>query len=250
MKQIRINQARISEGASSFKKEYLNKFNCVEAYDIYQPIVFFGMYDKSDYAALDRFIHKKVIVWCGTDSTMLDNNKAKYLKGIRATHIVKSKFMSDDLKKFDIPHKIIPVSWQDHNIYPVSLGDNIYHYGKEDYYGTEYLDTIEKTTGLYIIRTTKDTYSKEELRKIYQKCFIGLRLTKHDGLPNTVLELGMMGRRCIYNGGIPTSIKWNNLEDITYSIMEEYQNRLFANTIQISKEIKDYINIGEEWLWV
>jgi len=243
---MRIQQARISEGVSTFKAEYLRKFDLVEVFDIHLPVVFFGMYDLSDYEALKVFINKIVIVWCGTDSLMIDTDKANLLKKVNATHIVKSKFMRDDLKKWDIPHEILPVSWQDFNINPVPLGDNIFHYGKGDFYGENYLDAIEKATGLYIIRTTKNTYSKEALLKVYESCFINLRLTTHDGLPNTVLEMGMMGRRSIYNGGIPTSIKWSSLEGIIHRIREEYEN--VGNVSEVSKSIKEYINIGDNWL--
>jgi len=162
---MRIHQARVSKSVSAFKAEYLKKFSCMEAYDIYQPVVFFGLYDESDYAVLTRFCNKIIIVWCGTDTMMIDQHRLNILRGVKVTHIVKSKFMSDDLKRFNIPHKIIPISWQDHNINPIPLGDNIFHYGRGDFYGEKYLDAIEKATGLCIIRTIKDTYSKEELKK-------------------------------------------------------------------------------------
>ena len=245
---MRIVQGRVSNSLSKFKAEYLKKFDLLDCLDVGYPIVFFGMYDASDYDALARYRNKIIVVWCGTDSMMISPAKANILRKSKATHIVKSRFMSADLRKLGIAHKILPVSWQSYNIEPVALGDHIFHYGTGDSYGERYLDGIEKGTGLRIIRTVKDTYSKEELMKIYRSCFINLRLTKHDGLPNTVLEMGMMGRRSIYNGGIPPSIGWSSLEGIIQSINKEYENRENINVKEVSDTIKKFINIGNNWL--
>ena len=247
---MKIQQARISKSVNAFKSEYLKKFNLVDCFNIYRPVVFFGMYDDSDYLALRRFNNKIVVVWCGTDSLMITPERAKIIKQVTATHIVKSKFMSDDLNKFGILHKILPVSWQQYDIEPLPLGDNIFHYGRSDFYGSRHLDEIERATGLKIIRTEKNTYSKEQLMKVYESCFIGLRLTRHDGLPNTVLEMGMMGRRSIYNGGIPSSIEWNNIKEIIHSILKEYADRKSADVKGVSDQVKKFINIGDKWLKV
>jgi len=60
--------------------------------------------------------------------------------------------------------------------------------------------------------------------------------------------MGMMGRRSIYNGGVPTAIMWHNIEDIIYNITEEYKNRGNAKIKDTSKTIKKYINTGDNWL--
>jgi len=247
---MRITQAHISDSISIFKDAYLSKFDLINSFYIYEPVVFIGMYSDDDYAVFQRYIADKVVLWCGTDALMITPQRAAILKNNKATHIVKSQFMSDDLKKFGIPHKIIPVSWQDHNINPVPLGDSIFHYGDGDFYGTHLLHEIAKKTGLHIYRANKDSYNKEDLHEVYRDCFIGLRLTKHDGLPNTVLELGMMGRRSIYNGGIPTSIRWDDMSGLIGNIMTEYSYRKIADYKLVSKQIKQFINIGESWLEV
>lgn len=245
---MKVNQARISNSVSLFKNAYLSKFHLADAYDVNSPVVFIGMYRDTDYRAFRMFKDKIIVIWCGADSLMITPERAAILKSVKATHIVKSQFCSDDLKKFGIPHKIIPISWQEQNIEPRPLGDCIYHYGNNDAYGNHLIDEIAEKTGLRIYRTDYKTFKKKELLKIYEKCFIGLRLTKHDGLPNTVLELGMMGRKCIYNGGIPTSIKWDSTISIINSILKEYANRKTADYKSVSDQIKKFINIDNEWL--
>jgi hypothetical protein len=247
---MRIKQALISNSVSTFKNAYLNKFDLVDAYSHSEPVLLIGLYSDDDYLAFHQFNKKIVVLWCGTDAMMITPERAKLVKSPGVTHIVKSQFMSDDLAKFDIPHKIIPVSWQEHDIEPMPLGTAIFHYGDSRFYGSHKLDEIERATGLHIYKTGKDTFSKEDLLKVYRECFIGLRLTRHDGLPNTVLELGMMGRRSIYNGGIPTAIKWDSIGSIINSILTEYHNRKTADYKGVSDQIKKHINISDKWLRV
>jgi hypothetical protein len=211
----------------------------------------FGMYNYEDFQYYLNHKNTLVVVWCGTDGLMLSENKAKILKSKSAIHIAKSKFISTDLARYNISHRILPVTWQIPEINLLPRGENIFHYGNNNqskFYGENYLPLIEKITGLNIIRTTINTYSKEDLKDIYAKCFIGLRLTNHDGVPNTVIELGMMGRRCIYNGELPNAIPWNNIDDICANIMKEYNNKNVRDEEKIAKSVKKFIDIDDDWL--
>jgi len=245
---VRVSNGRVSNSIKLFKKEYLSKFKLLDCYDIFRPVVFFGMYDDADYKAFSQYNSKIIVVWCGSDTMFINPERAKILKTKDATHIVKSEFMSADLNKYKIPHKILPISWQRFNLTAVPRGHRIFHYGIGKAYGIQYIPEIEKRTGFEVVVTNATMYSKERLYEIYKSCFIGLRLTLHDGLPNTVIELGMMGRRCLYNGGIPNAIKWNGINDIVHSILSEYKNREISDEDDVEKAVKNYINIGEEWL--
>lgn len=247
---MRIRQGRVSNSISTFKREYLNKFELFDCYDIYQPVVLFGMYDDSDYAAFQRYENKIVVVWCGSDSLMISKARENILRSKTAVHIVKSNFMSYDLQQHNIPHSILPVSWQSFNLSSVPRGNFIFHYGLGKAYGIQYIPEIERRTGLPVVMTSSRTFTKDKLYEMYKRCFIGLRLTNHDGLPNTVLELGMMGRRCIYNGGLPNAIKWKGIDDIIDSILQEYSKRTYPDMFDIERSVKDYINIGDSWLHV
>lgn len=65
--------------------------------------------------------------------------------------------------------------------------------------------------------------SPDKVKKLYEKCFIGLRLTKHDGNSNTVQELGLHGIKCCYNGdpNNPSVIEWNSADDVIKSIKKK-----------------------------
>ena len=248
---MRIKQARISKGIIAFKEAYLKKFNLVEGSNRHEPIVLFGMYNPADFQYYLSHTDAMVVVWCGTDSLMLTMDRSKMLKSKYAIHIAKSNFISTDLDKYGIVHTVLPISWQLPDLQACPRGENIFHYGnsrRNNFYGESYLSAIQQRTGFKIIGAQINTYTKEQLIEIYRSCFIGLRLTKHDGVPNTVVELGMMGRRCIYNGDLPNAIPWKGVDDICESIIKEYNHRDADDTVLIEQAVKKYIDIGDGWL--
>lgn len=249
---MRIQQARVSNSVSAFRDLYLRKYRLSLGKNINKPIVMFGMYSSADYMHYTAHKDHLVVVWCGSDSKMINRERAAIIKSRPAVHIVKSHYMSEDLDIYGIPHRVLPITWQIPTIDPVPRGDNVYHYGngKTNFYGDQYLSEIFRRTEYSIIKATHTTYTREELMKVYASCFVGLRLTRHDGLPNTVLELGMMGRRCIYNGDLPNAIPWQTMDDICKGVIMEYVHKDRDDTKEVSEAVKDYINIGEEWLHV
>ncbi len=50
-----------------------------------------------------------------------------------------------------------------------------------------------------------------------------------------------MGRKSIYNGSLPHSIKWTDVDSICQSILIEYENRNNDNK-QVSKDFIKFIN--------
>ena len=83
----------------------------------------------------------------------------------------------------------------------------------------------------------------------YQKCFIGLRLTKHDGNANTVQELGMCGIKSFYNGDslLESAIPWKNANDIIEKIENESKT-IGSTDILLSKKVKEYLKPNNNWL--
>jgi len=107
---------------------------------------------------------------------------------------------------------------------------------------------VERRTGIEVVYAEYNTYTRAQLMDVYGGCFVGLRLTPRDGVSVTAVELGMMGRRVIFNGDTPSAIKWKGIDDICESVKKEYENRHIDDTEQVSKQVKDYLDIGEKWL--
>ena len=252
---VRIKHAYMSSTVQFFKDRMLNKFGLENVRGPGQPCVIFGLYKDRDYDFLAKHRAPVIVVFRGSDALKVATFKtASILNRIPIRIYAPGKFVYNTLKKAGVNSTILPITSCPTDIMPVPRGDAIYHYRTTVYsatYGDQYIEGIRKKTGLKIIQANKNTYSREELINVYKQCFMGLRLTMHDGLPNTVLELGMMGRRSLYNGGgIPCSIKWpvKNIDAMCDLILQEYKRRKINDEKEISDAVKNYINIGTKWL--
>jgi hypothetical protein len=177
---------------------------------------------------------------------------AKNKKKIK--HVSISSFISKDLKKAGIDFKFIPIVGANmSDIKAEPLGDEIYTYipkNRYKFYGGRIVEKIQKKCKHKInIIDGCYAYTRKNLMDVYRRCFYCLRLTEHDGLPNSVVEMGLMGRKSIYNGETPHSIKWNK-NSINKIIEEiEKESTKIGTTQQfISSDMKKYIDINDEWL--
>lgn len=224
--------------------DFKTKYGLSDYTDRSAPLVMFGMYDDEDLHTYRTHKGELSLVWQGMDSKDL-NGRAGSLKKREATHYSISHWITESLDKHDIQSTYAPISATSGKSKPTRKGNSIYFYTSNlsqessDYYGTPMIKEIEERTGLDIIVATYETYTKEQLfNEIYPKCFINLRLTTYDGLPNTNLEMGLLGRKSIFNGNIPGSIKWRSVTDICNSIMYEFYRRSL-----ISYDIADITEI-------
>ena len=168
---------------------------------------------------------------------------------------------------------MLPFCITDINKYnPVIKGNSIYYYTsllQPDKYGGSIFNIIyEKLKHKYnfIIGTGKEQeqYKKKYYRSYnflnhakyysnmidtYKKCFIGLRLTLHDGNANTVQELGMCGIKCFYNGDplLKNTITWKKAEDIIKNIEKE-SITIGKIDDETSINVKDYLKPNNQWL--
>jgi len=245
---------RIKQG-----KRYVNKFDFLGKYNLRQyddpneSAIFFGCYRTSHvFKSIIRHKSLGIIVWLGSDIQMLEPYKLKAIKNKKnIKHVAISEFIAKDLRRLGINNfKKLPLNPSKIIANPQSLGNRIYCYApKTSYhqYGGKILDILKKTFPYIIVASSPSQYTKEQLIEVYKKCFIGLRLTSHDGLPNTVIELGLMGRRCIYNGILPNSIAWNGIPDIIKTIKTE-QLKIGQTNNQLVDAMVNFLNIDDSWL--
>jgi hypothetical protein len=251
----KYQQVYVSESVAFFSNDLKKKFNLNDYSDENKPSIFFGIYRLNDVNTLATHKSNRMVIWCGSDALKVDRfaTKIKSLKNVK--HIAISSFVKNSLLKHGIESVLIPVTPKKGEKCTLPRGENIYFYmgGGEDrhrkFYGGDIVDMLKVLLPYKIIEVTNKSYNEEDLKKIYESCFIGLRLTKHDGCSNTVCELGLMGRKCLHNGDIPNSIKYSNINDIINNIHLEYKNR-HLDYSHITDEVYNYLNIGEDWLYV
>lgn len=218
-----------------------------------EPLVIFGMYRPEDLNVYLNHPGKVILVWQGCDGKDLNPSFADMLKHRNAKHYAISHWISDSLKKYDIAHEVLPIHAALPNLSYTPLGDCVYFYTSSqspsslNYYGYDILQDVQKKIKHEIIISHFGKYSQPELTDVYKRCFINLRLTTYDGCPNTNLQMGMMGRKSIYNGDIPHSIHWKTVGDICESIEQEYERRREDHSC-VSEDIENFMNIGTNWL--
>jgi len=271
---MEIKQLRVSDTLSFFKDRMMNKYNFTEYTDNKLPTIFFGIYTETDLLVLKRHKGYKVVLWSGTDIDYKNNKNVrifmKYIKRMKKIHhISNSKFISDDLKYYKLPYKNIPVCGVDASKFkPVAKGKKIYIYTsaiKPTKYGSKMYNEVIKRLPEYKFILAANTKSIEKAKKlghkydkrlislkpenmnrIYKQCFVGLRLTRHDGISYSVIEMGLCGIKCLHNGDQPNAIHYNTVDDIVRAIKKE-SKKIGYQHLTLSKQTKAYLKLDKRW---
>lgn len=249
------------------KSKYgLRNFSFDPAHPSADPCIFFGFYFNRE---LTRMLEQRtgiiVVIWAGSDSMRgnKDYGALNYFRQHkdRVFHIAYSHWIKTDLdamglEYFEIP--IFPVEFSKEQFKVKPLGNCVYHYtnpsgSRQPFYGTDTVKEIQKRVGdshvlsnKFII-TTYSSYDRSKLHEVYEKCFVGVRLTPHDNMAISCVEMALMGRRSIFNGNIPGAIPFKDRSEVFGLIMEEWEydqpDRLVA------QEMWDFINLDKgQWL--
>jgi len=248
---MRIDQVYSAYGSlgSAFKK----KLGIPLYKDTTKPFLMRGCYGKQIERVFDNTSELVVIVWAGSD-VMDFINRPELVKKIkdqahRVKHIAISKFIADDLDKVGIEYRRVPLSAKDvSDIKPKPLGDSIYLYNSTSpKYGGPIMQYVKNQLPQFnYIECALHTYTRKELLEKYEECFIAIRPIAHDGLSNTVTELGSMGRRVIWNGDTPNAINFTSKEEIVELIKREYENKESLDYQKVAREMSEYLDVDKD----
>jgi hypothetical protein len=251
---MRIKQLFSSFGnhfAEAMANKYDLELNNSPQIKMDEPLFMFGCYnEKQIWRALQHNAGGQltVICWAGSDANNLKNLSGVFNHFPKIKHIAISPWIAADLGMNALPFYRIPITPYDYSdIKSEPLGDSIYMYKPDSaiYNGGIYHKIKEALPDYNFIECNWGDHTREEMMEIYKKCFIGLRFTEHDGLSNTVCEMGMMGRMVINNGDVPNCIKYKSIEDIIAHIKSDYK----PSYEFISEEVAEYLNIGDKFLY-
>ncbi len=242
------------------------------------PVIFFGCYSVLAKRAIMNHKALVVIIWAGGDSLRLieDREFVDYCKlySDRVIHFAHSWWIQKDLEFYGIGYIDKVILPQDLDGYQFSdkVEDGIYHYTAPDkkrqwYYGTDIIKPLrdrwnnKKMPKIHI--TNVDGYKGQELIDLYEKCYIGVRLTEHDNMALSCIELGLMGRPSIFNGNIPGAIPYPVKE--YYPTKALHKGRVFEvegfeqgvikemlefrePSRELAEEMREFIYDDEKWL--
>ena len=236
----------------------MDKYGLSRARDTSRPCLFFGCYgDTQVLKALQWAEKSKVVIWW-SGSDILHFAKQKDLvelvkENSRISHIATVNFIEKDLADLGITYKKVPLfSLKTALFEPSPLGDSIYVYkpGSSVYCPMPLYEKIRKEfKGIHFIEAhSHHAFDEREMLNVYRRSFLSLRFTKHDGLSHTACESGLMGRKILWNGDIPSAINYSSEDDILIKIEDVIKNKYCP--FKISSTVKEYMDQGEKWLWV
>ena len=254
---MRIKQFYSNFG-NHFAEPMAKKYNLTlnnESIKMDEPLFMFGCYnEKQVWHALTHNSGGQltVICWAGSDAQNIVHLAGVFKEFPKIKHIAISKWIAADLGMNAIPFYRLPITPHDYSDFkPWPLGDSIYMYKPDSptYNGGIYQKIKEALPDYKFIECNFGDHTREEMIEIYKQCFIGLRFTEHDGLSNTVCEMGMMGRMVINNGDVPNCLHYNDIYGIVQNIklFEQIRGTLSGAKLT-SKAVKDYLNIGDSFL--
>ena len=247
---------------ATFAEPFFEKYNLIDLDNILDtnlphniPCVYFGCYKERDFNKIkNNSSDFKIVVYGGTDATRSRNLKeVSKIKNLK--HIAISNYIVDDLNRLKIPHKKVGITPIDHSKYKFEvepLGSSVYIYNGSEAnaarYGKKmYKEVMRNFPDLEFKICGHGDYSRDELINIYKNSFIGLRLLNHDGLSNTVIEMALMGRRVVHNGGLPSSISYDSAEDVC-RIIEEERKKIGTKNKEVRDKTLLYLNNSRNWL--
>lgn len=214
------------------------------------PLIVYGCYREADLRAVNQHRGLLIMLWGGSDILVHGSNSVFRKPNIR--HLAISKFIARDLRRLKKPFKRLNLPGADMSGYePAPLGDSVYAYmpkGGEAKYGGATVEVVRKRmpkTNFIVNRRCEKL--RPEMKELYTRSFIGLRLSPHDGVANTVVELGLMGRRCVYNGDTPNAINWKTAEDVIAAIKRE-RARGPVTQAEVAKQVYEYLHWDDGWL--
>lgn len=241
----------------NFEANFRKKYGLISYSKFDEPLIIFGLFHQPLINHIAKRKAMTIIVWIGSDAMYMRQGKllnyTSILRLPNIKHIAISKWIVEDLSAKGVPHIFIPITHvPENNFQPTPLGNKVYFYGnskRPTLYGQDILEEVKKKLPDYKFIETTDYYDRpySEMEKIYNDCFIGLRPTRHDGQPTTVIELGYMGRRCIHNGNAPNAIHWENVDDIVESIKKETV-KIGTIDYKLAEQVRKYTSIGDNWL--
>ena len=230
---FKATQIYISQDLYHFDR-IKNLYNFHDYYSKTKPAIFFGVYNDKDLNIIKNHKSDIYIMWGGTDCDIRFIKHREIVSEIIKIPVIKhfaiSNNIQDRLSKIGILSERIELNLTNTDYFkPLkNKGDYVYIYngyekGNEHIYGEEeYSYVVNKLEKFLFIYSHGMKIPYNKMANLYKKCFIGLRLTKHDGSANTVSEMQKMGLKVVHNGEFNNTLSWKNTQDIITHIHHEY----------------------------
>lgn len=252
-----IQQARVSPSIPYFQTPFHKRYFLKPYTNAFLPTIFFGCYTNDDLFAIGWHQSLAVVAWAGSDAMnlqkiMTNPSGRALLTRPNVKHLAIGKHIERDLEAAGLPLVSVPLCCIDESLFipEAPTGNGIYVYlpkHDREKYGGSFIDELKaRLPNREWFINDGLRYKPEDMPKIYRRCITGVRATKHDGLSNTVVEMGLMGRKVLWNGGTPNAIPFEAVEDAAKAIEELIDNP--PDYQSVAAATRKYLSsAGESW---
>ncbi len=258
---MKVKQVRTSYDIQEFGKHLVVKHSLGEYNDPYSPALFYGCYREEDIEAIEKHQSVAILLWGGSDAMRLQVlDRIIQLKRSRINpiyHIAPSSYIADDLDRVGIKYLRYNIFPKDEALFqPTPLGDKVYVYASHtrsdrvEFYGLNYLPELKRMfpdVEFIVHYASPITVPFSKMPEIYNECALGLRLVPHDAGSCTVVELALMGRKCVWNGHFPGAIPYRTITDVAQAIYTQV-NRAGVIDRQLAIRAKESLS-DDSWLY-
>ncbi len=247
-----VEHARVSGSLPFFDRKFQRRHGLRRHRGEKLPVVQVGCLGQEDFDFIQKHSSDVILVWCGKDikdqAALSPEQRYMFRAGVH--HVAISNFIEASLNTCGTKYKKVPVNFTPLTRFaPSSPGLSVYVYapeGGEEKYGWNMAqEVLRELPGTSVFRAGLE-WSPKDMIRLYKRMFIGLRLLDHDGLSNTVVELGLTGRRCVWNGDTPNAIPYKNMADVVAAIKAEQESP--PDPEKVAAEMRAYLDIGRDWL--
>lgn len=217
-----------------------------------EPAVFFGVYNENQLRMIRDHRALGLIVWLGSDTPNLKRGLWKR-EAHRLRHVAIGPWIEEDLRTRGLEFRRVNLYGSPllEELKPEPRGRGVYAYlpkkrdaffrGNLIRYALEQLPAdVEKIVhnGLQVAR--------EDMPAVYRRAGCSIRVPVHDGGSESVVELGLMGRRSIFNGDLPCAIPWSRKEEIPELVLEELDAG--PDPELVAEAVREHVEWGDGWL--
>ena len=223
-----ITQCYISKSVSDFP--FREKLGLTEYIDSSRPCLFIGCYTEYDLKVILDHNAEVTIFWCGQDAvTCIFNGwyiwlqHCKHTTSLLNVHRALKPFLEITLDK--------PILLGG-EFKPSPKGDKVFAYAPAthpSYHKLKLIEQLQKEVPYGFIVGDGSVSQEEWLSgvgdKTYDKCFIGLCLSGFAAGGQTILHLGLKGRKVVTNtANYPNTLAWKSASGIVSAILQEAES--------------------------
>lgn len=248
-----IKQAYLAPSVKDFP--FLERLNLQPYTDPEAPALFIGCYTIEDFNLIVSHKGKGMVLWVGQDSiACVTMGWHLWLKNfLHVTWLVNAEKI---LRQF-LNVKLVNPMFIGGEFYSSPLGNKIFAYAPSSYPDYHRIELINELAlhyqGKYEFIIGDGTVSQAGWLngvgdKVYDECFIGLCLSGFAGGGQTIIQMGLKGRRVVSNVlNCQNSYFWETLDDVKRAIDYEAGNIGHTNEI-LSKIVRIQVMKSPTWI--